>query len=160
MKNFLTIILTVISINVNAQHLTFEGLELGCDFKTLDDHANKKGWGFVDYWDGIQMVEYFGEFLSNMVVFRFIIEDDVVADSVEIMDWSDYARNTFNNVIRHCLRNGKKINHTYETTPSETKTYSIDEYTFLMDDGYEWIVSYRDVHRDLRPLTLINIKKH
>lgn len=158
MKNFLAIILTVISINVNAQHLIFEGLELGCDFKTLDDHANKMGWEYLAYYDST--VEYFGEFLSNFVSFTFYIEDNVVEDSVKMMDWSDYARNTFNNVIRHCLRNGKKINHTYETTPSETKTYSIDEYTFLMDDGYEWIVSYRDVHRDLRPLTLINIKKH
>lgn len=158
MKKFLTIILTVIAINVNAQHLTFEGLELGCDFKTLDDHANKMGWKFIDY--GCVTVEYFGEFLSNMVFFHFSIEDNVVADSVEMMDWSDYARNTFNNIIRHCLRNGKEINHTYETTPSETKTYSINEYTFLMDDGYEWIVSYRDVHRDVRPLTLITIRKH
>lgn len=158
MKNILTIILTVIAINVNAQHLIFEGLELGCDFKTLDDHANKMGWEFMEY--GYGTVEYFGEFLSNFVLFTFNIEDNVVEDSVEMMDWSDYARNTFNNVIRHCLRNGKKINHTYETTPSETKTYSIDEYTFLMDDGYEWIVSYRDVHRDVRPLTLITIRKH
>ena len=158
MKNILTIILTVIAINVNAQHLIFEGLELGCDFKTLDDHANKMGWKYMDY-NGFT-VEYIGEFLSNTVVFRFNIEDNVVEDSVEMMDWSEYAIITFNNVIRHCLRNGKEINHTTETTPSETKTYSIDEYTFLMDDGYEWIVSYRDVHRNLRPLTLITIRKH
>lgn len=158
MKNILAIILTVITINVNAQHLIFEGLELGCDFKTLDNHANKMGWKYMDYDDST--VEYFGEFLSNIVLFTFNIEDNVVEDSVKMMDWSDYAKNTFNNVIRHCLRNGKKINHTYETTPSETKTYSIDEYTFLMDDGYEWIVSYRDVHRDVRPLTLITIRKH
>lgn len=158
MKKFLTIILTVIAINVNAQHLTFEGLELGCDFKTLDDHANKMGWEFMDY--GYGNVEYFGEFLSNMVLFTFNIEDNVVADSVEMMDWSDYARHTFNNVIRHCLRNGKEINHTTETTPSETKTCYIDEYTFLMDDGYEWIVSYRDDHPDLSPMTFITIRKH
>ena len=158
MKNILAIILTVITINVNAQHLIFEGLELGCDFKTLDDHANKLKWKYMDY-DG-STVEYFGEFLSNTVVFRFNIEDNVVEDNVEMMDWTDEAINTFNNVIRHCLRNGKEINHTTETTPSETKTYSIDEYTFLMDDGYEWIVSYRDVHRNLRPMAIIKIQKH
>ena len=158
MKNFLAIILTIIAINVNAQHLIFEGLELGCDFKTLDDHANKMGWNYMDY-NGFT-VEYIGEFLSNTVVFRFNIEDNVVEDSVEMMDWSEYAIITFNNVIRHCLRNGKEINHTNETTPSETKTYSIDEYTFLMDDGYEWKVSYRDVHRNMRPFALIVIQKH
>lgn len=158
MKKFLTIILTVIAINVNAQHLTFEGLELGCDFKTLDDHANKMGWEFMDY--GCGTVEYFGEFLSNAVLFRFSIEDNIVADSIEMMDWSDYARNTFNSVIRHCLRNGKEINNTFKTIPTETKTCYINEYTFLMDDGYEWIVSYRDVHRNACPLTLINIQKH
>lgn len=159
MKNILVIILTVIAINVNAQHLIFDGLELGCDFKTLDDHANKMGWKYMNYDGDIGTVEYFGEFLSNFVLFTFNIEDNVVEDSVKMMDWSDYARDTFNSVIRHCLRNGKEINHTFKTTPSETKTYSINEYTFLID-GYEWIVSYRDVHRDLRPLTLINIKKH
>lgn len=158
MRKILTIILTVIAINVNAQHLTFEGLELGCDFKTLDDHANKMGWEFIDY--GCVTVEYFGEFLSNAFFFDFSIEDNVVADSVEIIDWSDYAIITFNNVIRHCLRNGKEINNTLKTIPTETKTCYIDEYTFLMDDGYEWIVSYRDVHRDVRPFTLIKIRKH
>lgn len=158
MKNILAIILTVITINVNAQHLTFEGLELGCDFKTLDNHANKSKWEYVGY-DG-STVKYVGEFLSNTVIFLFNVEDNVVADSVEMMDWSEYAINTFNNVIRHCLRNGKEINHTTKTTPSETKTYSIDEYTFLMDDGYEWKVSYRDVHRNIRPFTLITIQKH
>lgn len=75
MRKILTIVLSIIAINVNAQHLMFEGLELGCDFKTLDDHANKMGWEFIDY-------------------------------------------------------------------------------------GYEWIVSYRDVHRNVCPFTLITIRKH
>ncbi len=158
MRKFLTIVLSIIAINVNAQHLMFENIELGCDFKTLDDHANKMGWVYKGYWGGA--VEYFGEFLSNTVVFRFNIEDNIVADSVKIIDWTDYAVNTFNNGIRYCLRNGKEINDTFKTIPTETKTCYIDEFTFLMDDGYEWIVSYRDVHRDLRPFTLITIRKH
>lgn len=128
MKNFLAIILTIIAINVNARHLIFEGLELGCDFKTLDDHANKMGWKWI-YEGSIFGVIYIGCFLDEPVAFTFTVENDKVQDDVLVFTTNDYGK-LYYSAIGYCQQNGTKdIDYHFKGQ---------DCYVYKLNNGQTW----------------------
>lgn len=126
MKQLISILFVLLSINVNAQHLTFEGLTLGCDFKTLNDHANKMGWKYEGVIIG---VIYSGYFLDEPVLFNFKVENDKVQDDVLVSTMNDYGK-LYYSAIGYCQQNGTKdIDYHFKGQ---------DCYVYKLNNGQTW----------------------
>ncbi len=97
MKKFLTIILTVIiAINVNAQHVMFDGIELGCDPLDFCVSMENKGYEcmkitYVE--DRIEYMHFEGCFMGHDVDIWVNVHNDKVYE-LEIRDMSSMERLT------------------------------------------------------------------
>lgn len=70
MRKILTIVLSIIAINVNAQHLMFENIELGCHILKFEENILNQGYIMESNYirnDTLWEVDYEGKYMSRNV---------------------------------------------------------------------------------------------